>query len=103
MGKQHTLGIMLSDSSGLRGLASSSPQFCIALLVAVARGMKLPMVVEGGNFLVAGEVRAPRAQGAEDPSSMVIENSTRERDVNRSTIKKKLPRTTAKPTRMEKV
>jgi len=83
MGTEHTLGIMLSDLSGLRGVASSSPQFCIALLVVVARGRKLPMVVGGGIFLVAGEVRA---QGAEDPSSMVIENSTRERDVNRSTI-----------------
>src|ERR1700734_4300550 len=81
MGKQHTLGITLSDSSGPLGLASSSPQFCIVLLVALARGMKLPTVLEGRIFLADAEIRARRAQGVEDPSLMVIERPMRERDV----------------------
>jgi hypothetical protein len=109
MGKQHTLGITLSDSSGPLGLASSSPQFCIVLLVVLARGMKLPTVLKGGTsfaegetFSAEGEVRAPRAQGAEDHSSMVIERPMRERDVTGQPLKE-LPRTRAKPTRMEKV
>ena|SRR5271156_1712898 len=101
MGKQHTLGITLSDSSGPLGLASSSPQFCIVLLVALARGMKLPTVLEGGTFLAESEVRALRAQGAEDPSSM-IERSMREHDVTGQPLKE-LPKTRAKPARMEKV
>ena len=88
MGKQHTLGITLSDSSGPLGLASSSPQFCIVLLVVLARGMELPTVLEGGIFLAEGEVRALRAQGAEDPSSMVIERSMRERDVTGQPLKR---------------
>ena len=94
MGKQHTLGITLSDSSGPHGLASSSPQFYIASLVALARRV----VVEGGNFLAVGEVRA---QGAEDPSSMVIERSTREHNVTSQPLKE-LPRTRPKPARMGK-
>jgi hypothetical protein len=102
MGKQHTLGITLSDSSGPLGLASSSPQFCIVLLVALARGMKLPTVLEGGIFLGESEVRALRAQGAEDPSSMLIERSMRERDVTGQPLKE-LPKIRAKPARMEKV
>ena len=100
MGKQHTSGITLSDSSGPRGLASSLPQFCIVSLVALARGVKLPMVVEGGNFLAVDGGRALRAQGAEDPSSMVIERSTREHNVIGL---KELPRMRPKPARMEKV
>jgi hypothetical protein len=99
MGKQHTLEITLLDSSGPLGLASSSPQFCIVLLVALARGIKLPTVLEGGIFLAESEVRA---QGAEDPSSMVNERSTRERDVTGQPLKE-LPKTRAKPARMEKV
>jgi hypothetical protein len=98
MGKQHTLGITLSDSSGPLGLASSSPQFCIVLLVALARGMKLPTVLEGGTFLAESEVRALRAQGAEDPSSMVNERSMRERDVTGRSLGG-LPKTRAKPAR----
>jgi hypothetical protein len=88
MGKHHTLGITLSDSSGPRGLASSLPQFCIVSPVALARGVKLPIVLEGGIFLAVGGGRALRAQGAEDPSSMVIERSTREHNVTGPTIKR---------------
>lgn len=102
MGKQHTLGITLSDSSGPRGLASSSPQFCIAPLVALARGVKLPMAVESGIFFAVGGGRALRAQGAEDPSSMVIERSMREHNVTGQPLKE-LPRTRPKPAKMEKV
>jgi hypothetical protein len=102
MGKQHTLGITLSDSSGPRGLASSLPQFCIASLVALASGVKLLMVVEGGTFLAVSEVRALRAQGAGDPSSVVIERSMREHNVTGQPLKE-LPRTRPRPAKMEKV
>jgi hypothetical protein len=81
MGKHHTSGITLSDSSGPRGLASSLPQLCIVSPVALARGRKPPIVVEGGIFWVVGGGRALRAQGAEDLSSMMIERPMRGHNV----------------------